>query len=282
VEREASGLGPLPLLEDDRDLVPLLRLAPAEMLDPIVEYIRRKGGLTAQLHRTDRFRRFEPNHTIYADDISAEIQKFGANTLVSHTFRHGKGVYYQEILKDIANKLDIRRKGRSVEKLETAIAVKLMSEAFEKLDPRKQRELLDSLQVRNYSGAGLPASAAIAQLLVNSSGFTAYKVTVIVANAIAQATLNHGLTFAANAALTKGLSLFAGPLGWALDAFLVANIFASPAYRVTIPCIIQVALIRKYQKAVRRQQIMHLVSVLLVVFLITAICLGAYVWWQKS
>src|SRR4051812_9377131 len=33
---EVWGRGPLPLIEDDKDLVPLLRQAPSEMLDPLV------------------------------------------------------------------------------------------------------------------------------------------------------------------------------------------------------------------------------------------------------
>jgi hypothetical protein len=62
----------------------------------------------------------------------------------------------------------------------------------------------------------------------------------------------HGLAFAANAGLTKGLALFAGPTGWALDAISGGVIVAGPAYRVTIPCVVQVAFIR--QSMLRKQR----------------------------
>jgi uncharacterized protein YaaW (UPF0174 family) len=58
--------------------------------------------------------------------------------------------------------------------------------------------------------------------------------------------------FAADTRFLKGLALFAGPIGWALDPTWGGLIVAGPAQRVTLPCVVQVALIR--QSAVRRQR----------------------------
>jgi uncharacterized protein YaaW (UPF0174 family) len=71
---------------------------------------------------------------------------------------------------------------------------------------------------------------------------------------ISGAAVGHGLSFAVNAGLTKGVSIFAGPPGWCLVAFLTAHSVASEAYRVTIPAVIQVALIRSAIEARREQQ----------------------------
>ena len=49
------------------------------------------------------------------------------------------------------------------------------------------------------------------QLIVKAGGFASYKVAVIVANAVAKCILGRGLSFAANRALTKALSIFADP-----------------------------------------------------------------------
>ena len=54
-----------------------------------------------------------------------------------------------------------------------------------------------------------------------------------------------GLTIAANAALTKWLSVFAGPIGWAVTALWTVIDIAGPAYRVTIPAVIQIAYMRQ-------------------------------------
>lgn len=99
-----------------------------------------------------------------------------------------------------------------------------------------------------------PAIPAALITAVHVSGFAAYQFSVIVANAVAHALLGHGLSFAANAALTKGVSIFAGPPGWCLVAFLTAQSVASEAYRVTIPAVVQVAMIRSAIEARREQQ----------------------------
>jgi uncharacterized protein YaaW (UPF0174 family) len=56
--------------------------------------------------------------------------------------------------------------------------------------------------------------------------------------------LGRGLSYAANAGLTRWLSIFAGPIGWALTAVWTAIDLAGPAYRVTIPAVIQIAYMR--------------------------------------
>jgi len=61
---------------------------------------------------------------------------------------------------------------------------------------------------------------------IQAAGFAPYKMAVIVANGMANAVLGHGLAFAANAGLTKGIALFAGPVGWALDAIWGGTIIA--------------------------------------------------------
>ena len=58
----------------------------------------------------------------------------------------------------------------------------------------------------------LPVAAL--QIAIRASGFLAYKLALIVANAIARAILGRGLALATNAALTRGIAVFAGPIGW--------------------------------------------------------------------
>jgi len=81
-------------------------------------------------------------------------------------------------------------------------------------------------------------------------GFGTYKMAVVVANAVAKSLLGRGLTFAGNATLTRTLGVALGPIGWIITALWTAIDIASPAYRVTIPCVIQVAYMRlKFQEA---------------------------------
>jgi uncharacterized protein YaaW (UPF0174 family) len=250
-----SGTGPLPLIEDDHDLVPLLRQASNEELAPLVEYILKKGRATAQLDRTQTYKLHSPNgnHRAYADDIAAEIQKFGANTMWSHLFRKGRGKKYRKILKDVARRCGIKASfWDETGQIEDRVVLAVLGRAYESMTEAQRRELLNTLEIHRIPGTGALAGAAGLEVAIWSTGFVPYKAAVIVANGTANAVLGHGLAFAANAGLTKGMALFAGPIGLAFDALVGGAILAGPAYRVTIPCVVQVALIRKAMRQRRR------------------------------
>jgi uncharacterized protein YaaW (UPF0174 family) len=244
----SAGTGPLPLIEDDEDLVPLLRQASNEELAPLVKYIVEKGSLTAQLHRTRAYKQYSGagDHHMYADDIAAEIQKFGANTFYSHLFRDGRGKKYRKILGSVAKRCRVKAHlWHETAKVEELVLAAVLSKAYERMTDEQRKEVLESLKIHKVPGGGGPLTAAALQAAVQAAGFAPYKIAVIVANGMANAVLGHGLAFAANAGLTKLLALFAGPIGWALDAMWGGVIVAGPAYRVTIPCVVQVAFIRQ-------------------------------------
>jgi uncharacterized protein YaaW (UPF0174 family) len=250
-----TGTGPLPLIEDDEDLVPLLRQASNQDLDPLVKFIIEKGGMTSQLELTQAYKLHSPksNHKMYADDIAAEIQKFGANTFWSLFFRDGKGKKYRKILKSVAKRCDVKV-GLSDEtaKIEEGVLEAVLSKAYEEMTDGQRQEVLATLKINKLPGTSGPVTAAAFQTAIQAAGFAPYKAAVIVANGMANVALGHGLAFAANTGLTKAIALFAGPVGWTLDAIWGGVIVAGPAYRVTVPCVVQVALIR--QSMLQRQR----------------------------
>lgn len=79
---------------------------------------------------------------------------------------------------------------------------------------------------------------------IKAGGFMSYQIALIVANAVAKAVIGRGLTLAANAGLTRAMSVFAGPIGWAITGLWTAVDLAGPAYRITMPAVIQVAFLR--------------------------------------
>ena len=91
---------------------------------------------------------------------------------------------------------------------------------------------------------------AALQVAIKASGFGSYKLAAVVANAVAKALLGRGLAFGATAGMMRTISVFAGPIGWAITAIWTAFDLGSPAYRVTVPCVIQIAYMR--QKAAYR------------------------------
>jgi len=83
------------------------------------------------------------------------------------------------------------------------------------------------------------------QAIFRAGGFKSYQLTLVVVNGVMKALLGRGLSFAGNAALTRTMSILTGPIGWAITGIWTAVDIAGPAYRVTIPAVIQVAVLRQ-------------------------------------
>jgi len=241
----------LPLREPDTDLLPVLRSAQSDDLAILVGYLH--GPHSESLSSVPAFKAQNPraaekvydgNHSLYADDIAAEIQRYGGNTF-SNAFRGGKGVPYIEVLRDAADQLKVTyNDDADAASIESQIQLKVLAKAYEQMSEDERRELLKELGV---NGSSLPATLPVAAIqgAIRLGGFAAYKLALIVANAIARALLGRGLSLAANAALTRTIGVFAGPIGWAITAVWTLVDLAGPAYRVTIPCVLQVAYMRQ-------------------------------------
>lgn len=241
----------LPLREPDNDLIPLIRSASSEDLGILVGYLH--GAHSESLSLVPDFKAQNPraaekvydgDHSTYADDIAAEIQRYGGNTF-SNLFRGGKGVAYMEVLRDAADQLKVNyNEGADAATIESQIQLKVLAKAYEQMPEEERRELLKELGV---NAASLPSALPIAAIqgAIRLGGFAAYRLALIVANAVARAILGRGLSFAANAALTRSIGVLAGPIGWAITAVWTLVDLAGPAYRVTIPCVLQVAYMRQ-------------------------------------
>ena len=119
---------------------------------------------------------------------------------------------------------------------------------WEKLSPSERIALLSDLKndVDNidFNSIGGITSAMLIQVF-RAGGFASYKIILIIVNAIAKTILGWGLSLAANASITRGLSVIVGPIGVILFALWSIYDIAGPAYRVIIPCTILIAAYRK-------------------------------------
>lgn len=176
--------------------------------------------------------------------IAEELSRFGGNSL-ANVFRGGSGVTYHELVCDVARhlKADFNPKA-TAEMIEKAILVCVMKRSLEEMTEEQKAEFFAEFGTRYSIGAG-PAAAAAAMASIKMSGFAAYKMAAIVANMVAKSILGKGLTFAATGTMMRGISVFAGPVGWGVAALWTAFDLASPAYRVTVPCVLQIAYMRQ-------------------------------------
>lgn len=230
------------------ELVRVLRESSNEDLEYLVNFIKEKADFTETLTVSPGYCTHYPNHSMYVDEIAHHIRLFGGNSIPN--FFRDEGPPYEEIVRDVANKVgaDYERYN-SVERIEMKILLKMLEDAFDKMSAAEKSEIIKAFEQAGAENlnlrAGFPAAAILAQLAVKSSGFLAYQVAVIVANNVAKAVLGHGLKLATNAALTRAIGIFAGPIGWVITGLLTAISIAGPAYRVTIPCVCHVAYLRQ-------------------------------------
>lgn len=231
---------------ENGELYPLLQASTDEELDPLVLYIL--NAATEMLSIEAAYKEHNPKHSRYADLIGNEIRSFGGNSF-ANIFRGG-GPEYAEVVADVCSQIGAEvRKGDSVAEMERKAIAKIFADAWERMDATDREAFCEELRKAGHDGrsfsAAAPITAIMAQAGVRLTGFLMYRMAIIVANAVAKQILGRGLTFAANAALTRTIGVFAGPIGWAVTAVWTAVDLAGPAYRVTIPCVLHVGYLRQ-------------------------------------
>ncbi len=234
----------------DNDLE-FLKTCSAEELDILVKLLTtNKDGKTRineTLTKSQRYKSDSPKHNLYWDLIAKEIQCFGANSIVT-LFRGGKGVTYREILIDVCKKMKVNfNDNSSCEMVEQNLLMKILADSMDKMTPAELQEITKDLDIKTTNFTKEAIVIAL-QASIRIGGFAAYQVALIVANSVAKILFSRGLALAANAGLTRAMSVFAGPVGLTLTgAWTIADL-SGPAFRVTIPCVIQIACLRAQKR----------------------------------
>ena len=233
----------------DPDLDLLLSSADVEDLAVLIDHITDKGDGRISLSAATCKVLVDARKAGQMDDacralIAEELQRFGGNSVVN-LFRGGAGISYREILRDVAGHVSASTSPKSdCVQLESAIVATMMDQAFAKMTEQERADLFAEFGAKYPPGAG-PAAMAILLVAIRASGFGTFKLAAIVANAVARAMLGRGLALGATAGVMRGVGAFAGPIGWAVTAVWTVFDLASPAYRVTLPCVIQLAYMRQ-------------------------------------
>ncbi len=224
-----------------------LEKASSTDLQVLVDYLTKaKDGSfrwTEELSCTPNYKAYYPNRLqLMWTDIAGELQNYGGNTFMNMV--RGHGVPYREILIDVCKKMKVNfNKKSSVEVMERCLLEKILIDSLENMTMDELKKLMEDMNIPTQSFGRQSMIAAI-QIAIKRGGFASYQIAVIVANAICRFLLGRGLSFAANAALTRYLSIFAGPIGWGINIVWATVDIAGPAYRVTIPATVQIAYMR--------------------------------------
>lgn len=223
----------------DEYLNPILEKASDEDLEPLTGYLKKK--LSQSLTNHPRFVEHQPNHSKYADVIADEIRRMGGNSLRNAS--RGEGPGYFEIVCDVADKVKAKYKRTDgIETIEKSILEAILKQALDKMTDEEKQKLFSHPDFKGIKTSGVTSSVLLG--MFEAGGFYSYQLAVIIANHFAHLVLGHGLSFATNAAITKGLSYMAGPIGWAVCAIWTTLDLSGPAYSVTVPCVVHIASLR--------------------------------------
>lgn len=248
----------------DRDLK-FLATSETEDIDVLIDHLTDSGaGRVSMALSTSRAlyasKGESPPSPYITGLIVEELQRFGGNSLVN-LFRGGSGVPYAEIVRDVAEHVGASHsKAQPTEVIEGALLLKMLEHSLAGMSEDQRRDILSAVLPDHGMSTAPLTSEAILHIL-RSTRFSQYRLAAILAGATTTALLGRGLSAGATAGLSRSLPALVGPIGWAIAALWTAFDLASPAYRVTVPCVIHIAYMRQKVLTQRCPTCGHAVSV---------------------
>ena len=181
-------------------------------------------------------------------DLASELQCYGGNTLLN-LFRHGHGPSYESIVYDVCKRMGVKGISRhdTAEDMERKLLVAVSTKAIGEMSEEQVRSIMEECGIEgyDYSRAGLVA-AIIALQIINRRVFIAVINSVM--RMLGRILLGRGVMMAGAGVVSRGIGVMCGPIGWIILGGWTAWDMMGPAYRVTVPAVIQVAYMRvKYQ-----------------------------------
>lgn len=155
---------------------------------------------------------------------------------------------YESVVKDVAKQVGAAFDANDdVIAIENAVLLKIFRQALEKMAEGESKKVLDALGVKDGSlitGAaflGYPSPSTAAKLAATAS----LGVASIVASAVSTQMLGRVAFTAPMSIGTRPLAALSGPIGIAVGTLWTLAGLSSPAYRVTLPCVVQLAFMRR-------------------------------------
>ncbi|MET5963514.1 hypothetical protein WIA93_21950 [Citrobacter amalonaticus] len=219
-------------IQGDEALVQLLLNADKGDIDLLIDYVTNTGKFGFSMSDSVKAVLQDAKHQDIPDEetlrlLVRELQHFGGNTFVN-LFRRN-GVSYSEIVDDVASHLKMKvQAAASVEEKEALIIDCVFTSSWKKMSDDERRQIL--------RGMGISASVSL--------DIPVWQKAALVANGLAQTTAGKVLPLIAGLGIWRVLGVLTGPVGLAITGLYTAYDISNPAFRVTLPCVVQIAWIR--------------------------------------
>ncbi|MEL9773186.1 hypothetical protein J4W93_16935 [Escherichia coli] len=225
-------------IKGDETLVALLLNADKNDIDLLIDYITPDGKFNfSQSDRVKKALRDGKNSEAVDEEtlrlLIRELQHFGGNT-VMNLFRRN-GVSYSEIVDDVASHLKIKvAKNAPVKEKESLIIDAVFASSWNKMSDDDRRQLLRDM--------GISTSISLDKL--SRMELPLLQRAAMVASVLAQIATGKALPLIAGLGIGRVLGVLTGPVGLALTGLYTAYDISNPAFRITLPCVVQIAWIR--------------------------------------
>ena len=199
--------------------------------------------ITEQLTATDEYNRNYPEDMLFlVPQISNELLKYGSNTLA--TFWHNEPDSYEIVLRRVCKQMDVRTMEQdSVAKMEHNLLTTLCQDTLNKMSERELRLLANENGIPDKTLTRQALTAALL-MAIRTSRAVLTRIAARIIQYIVEIITVRGVATAGIETATRAVSGALGPIGWiALGAWTVYDI-SSPAYRVCVPAVLQVAYMR--------------------------------------
>lgn len=198
---------------------------------------------TESLTGTSEYRVLAPQHRLYWQLIAAELQRYGANTLMSLA-RLGQGVVYREILGDVCDKLDVNYNPKSTtETIELSLLMKVLEKSLDQMTPENLAAFSRTMQLELTNPTPQLIIMAV-QAAIRTSSLAALEIATVMSASVITS-LGGIATWGTVVVASRALSVIAGPVAMVLSSAWMISDITGPAYRVTIPACIIVAWLRQ-------------------------------------
>ncbi|MCC4041777.1 hypothetical protein LL061_16020 [Escherichia coli] len=225
-------------IKGDETLVALLLNADKNDIDLLIDYITPDGKFNfSQSDRVKKALRDGKNSEAIDEEtlrlLIRELQHFGGNTVIN-LFRRN-GVSYSEIVDDVASHLKIKvAKNAPVKEKESLIIDAVFASSWNKMSDDDRRQLLRDM--------GINTSLSLDKL--SRMELPLLQRAAMVASGLAQIATGKALPLIAGLGIGRVLGVLTGPVGLALTGLYTAYDISNPAFRITLPCVVQIAWIR--------------------------------------
>lgn len=257
------------LLSEPNGLQSLVRVAEADDLHVVTDYITDSGEGRLSLD-SDICKRLVQRRKVgdYADEdrdlIAKEVLLFGGNSVANLYRGLVKGSTlgqilgsvlpavdqtpeYAAVVKDVAKQVGASAGDVSdVQAMEADILLRIFKKALDKMTEAEKKKVLDELGIVSIAQLSKPFIAGTTAFMATRAAATAsLSVASVVASTISSQMLGRSLMAVPAYLGVRPMAALAGPVGLAVGALWTLAGLSSPAYRVTVPCVVQLAYMRQ-------------------------------------